>query len=226
MAFPNHNSRGWRRKVAAGVALLALAMLVGVISCSAPPPSGPSLQGTWLWKSDRTPAEKGVKAILARQGKTVSGRAAFPDGSDYLLLEGTLSENGVASFSTFWKGVFVPDPGESPCPQAAVAQFYSEYEDTHHPGYARGTMVLKYDAQTDGLVGTKSYFHIACQGSTLAQVQVPTESVTLTRAEAAADQEQQLFSIIGVCAGFACVILLLALGAFILIRSQRRRAAS
>lgn len=209
------------RNAAAGAVLFALALLGGMIGCSALQPGGPSLQGTWLWKSDRTPLERGVKAILAQQGATVSGRAALPDGSDYLLLEGSVSENGVASFSTFWKGVFVPDPGDGPCPDSAVAQFYQKYQDAKHPGYARGTMVLNYDARTNSFVGTKSYFHVVCQGGSLARVDVPNESVSLTRAQVAGDQEQQLFTILGACIGFACVILILVVGGFLFLRSRR-----
>lgn len=62
---------------------------------------------------------------------------------------------------------------------------------------------------------------MVCEGDSLARVDVPNESVSLTRAEAGQDQEQQLFTILGACVGFACVILILVVGAFLFVRSRR-----
>ncbi len=182
-----------------------------------------SLQGTWLWRSERVSASSGVKATFTQQGMELTGRAVYPDGTDYLLLEGGVSEDGVVSFVTYWKGELVPDPGASPLSEGCVTQFFREYGDAKHQGYARGSMVLKYDAQTKDLAGSKTYFHVVCEGDSLSSVEQPPEAVTLTRAAAGSYPEESLLSILGLCAGFACVVVLLGLGAFVLVRSRGHR---
>lgn len=232
MAIRNVKFANRKRKLLALVALLmltALACSVSDLFTAAPSNSQSgvlSLQGTWLWRSDRTPADKGVKATFTQQGTDLTGRAVYPDGTDYLLLAGRVSGNGVVSLDTFWKGEFVPDPGSSPCTQAATAQFFREYGDARYPGYARGSMVLKYDAQTKELAGSKTYFHVVCEGDSVTNVEQPSEEVTVTRAEAASDQEESLLFVLGLCAGFVCVIvILLGIGVFIFARSRSHRRA-
>lgn len=230
MAFRNIKHANWNWNAFALVALLTLTTLACSVSdlfttaFSNSQGGVLSLQGTWLWESDRTPAEKGVKAIFTQQGPDLTGHAVYPDGTDYLLLEGRVSKDGVVTLDTFWKGEFIPDPGASPCTQAATAQFFREYGDAKHPGYARGTMILHYDAETKELAGSKTYFHVVCEGNSVTNVEQPREDVILTRADPPPDQEESLLSVLGLCAGFVCVIvILLGTGVFIFTRSRGHR---